>query len=508
MIDWIQKKLPPLIFLISFGFYLYTLAPVVTFVDSGELAAVIGTRGVAHPPGFPLYLLLGSFAAVIPVGTLIWRLNAFSALCAAVSIALTYMIFSRVSESPAPAISKKQTKGKLKAKHISMIDMPWVGASAAAFAWMTNRALWNTATVTEVYSLHALLLTLFCFFLISYSHAVEPVSTKYLALAALMAGLGISNYPPFGLIAPAALFYVYRHEKRSVRKILKNRFWMLALIAGGLLPYLLLPIRANSDPLLNWGNPSNWELFWKHVSAAQYKVFLGSPNFALLSKAFSWWWDQWPVAIWLLMLPGIVFLWKFRSDEFYLMLIIGITNILYVLSYDVSDVASAPVDFYAYLLPLFWISSLWIGSGVQWIVLTVRRLQDRRSLAIATAVVLIVGIPITTAATFWQHSNRRDYFYADDFARSILGSLPPNALVLADDWTFVSPVLYLQHGENIRPDVVVLDTELLRRSWYFGYLNKRASWLAEANQHEIAGFMSELLKFESNRSYRDRKSVV
>jgi hypothetical protein len=499
MMEWIQRKLPLIIFAISLSFYIYTLAPVVTFVDSGELAAVVGSRGVAHPPGFPLYLLLASVAAVIPIGSFIWRLNAFSALCAAISVALTFAIFNRIAAAAPEITRKKKTKTQSKSIPIPAIDISWVGASVAAFAWMTNKALWNTATVTEVYALHAMLVTLFCFFLISYSRAEDPAAIRYLALASLTAGLGISNYPPFGLLAPATFFYVYQFEKRSGRKFWKNKQVMIVLILAGLIPYVLLPIRANSDPLLNWGNPSNWELFWKHISAAQYKIYLGSPNFALLSNAFSLWWAQWPVPIWLLILPGIVFLWKFRRNEFYLLLIIGTMNILYVLSYDITDVSSAPSDYYAYLLPLCWVSAMCIGSAVQWIVLILQRLLPR--ITTVVAVILIAAVPIVTATMFWKSCNRHNYSYADDFVRSILVALPPNALVLAPDWTFVSPALYLQHVENIRPDVVVLDTELLRRSWYFAYLTKRAPWLAQSSHEEIVSFTKDLKNYEEGRPY-------
>jgi hypothetical protein len=488
-----------IIFAISLGFYIYTLAPVVTFVDSGELAAVIGTRGVPHPPGFPLYLLLASFAAIIPIGSFIWRLNAFSALCAAISVALTVLVFDRIAMVVPEVVRKKKTKNQPKPISIPIIDKCWAGASAAAFAWMTNKALWSTATVTEVYALHAMLITLFCFFLIKYSRVEDPGATRYLALASLIAGLGISNYPPFALLAPATFFYVYRFEKRSGRKFSKNKLWMFLLILAGLLPYVLLPIRANSDPLLNWGNPSNWELFWKHISAAQYKIYLGSPNFALLSNAFSLWWDQWPIPIWLLILPGVVFLWKFRRNEFYLFLIIGAMNILYVLSYDITDVSSAPSDYYTYLLPLCWVSAVCIGSAVQWIVLISQKLFPR--FVTLTAVILIAAVPIVTASVYWKSCNRHNYTYADDFVRSILVALPPNALVLAPDWTFVSPAMYLQHVENVRPDVVVLDTELLRRSWYFSYLNKRAAWLVQSSQEQIMSFTKELRKYEEGREY-------
>ena len=495
MTEWNSGKLASIIFLIALTFYIYTMAPVVTFVDSGELAAVVGTRGISHPTGFPLYSLLTSLVAAIPVGTLIRRLNSFSALCAAISVAMTYLIFQKILKD----VSSKKRKTKSKSIGLPLVEMAWVGSSAAGFAWMTNRALWSTATVTEVYALHAMLLTIFCFSLISYSRSIEPASTKYLALAFLIAGLGISNYPPFAILAPAVLFYLYKKRPASMKW--KNMLWMFGLFAGGLLPYILLPIRANSDPLLNWGNPSSWELFWKHVSAAQYKIFLGKPNFAHLSDAILLWWDQWPVPIWLLMVSGIVFIFRMRRDEFYLTFIIGITNILYVLSYDIVDVSSAPSDYYAYLLPLCCVSSIWIGAGVQWIVVTIQKLSINPQIVRTMSIVLLIGIPVGTAVAFWGQSNRRQYVYADDFARSILVSLPRNSLVLTHDWTFVSPALYLQHIEQVRPDVVVLDTELLRRSWYFKYVKKVAPWLVQSNERQISAFVTELAKYESGIPY-------
>jgi hypothetical protein len=276
---------------------------------------------------------------------------------------------------------------------------------------------------------------------------------------------------------------------------------MAGLFLGGLLPYILLPIRANSDPLLNWGNPSSLELFWKHISAAQYKVFLGKPNFAHLPEAFRLWWDQWPVPVWLLFPFGFIFLFRKRKIELFFTLIICVTNILYVLSYDIVDVTSAPSDYYAYLLPLCWASSICIGAGLQWIIQALQRFSLQRIQYVTISIVLLILIPAITALTSWNQSNRRQYLYADDFARIILLSLPFNSLVLTGDWTFVSPSLYLQHVENVRPDVTVLDIELLRRSWYFKYLEKRAPWLSQGNQKQIQSFLKELSKFESGLDY-------
>jgi hypothetical protein len=426
------------------------------------------------------------------------RVNAFSALCAAGSVFFTYLIFLQIFKSN-PLKKQKKSKQKQKVPEKTEIATIWAGACAAALAWMSNRALWNTATVTEVYALHALMITIFSYCLISSARISGIGSMRYLGFAALTAGLAVSNYPPFAILAPAVLFYLYKKPPEIIR--LRTLVWLGVFILGGLLPYILLPIRAKSDPLLNWGNPSNWELFWNHVSAAQYKVFIGKPDFGGLSHAFQLWGNQWPVPIWLLIIPGMIYLFRQRRDVFYYTLIVGIVNILYVLSYDITDVSSAPSDYYAYLLPLCWTSAIWIGAGLQWAVLVLQKLVAARYVYNTIVIVMITLIPALSAYASWDDSNRRNYFYADDFARSILISLPPNSLVLTHDWTFVSPSLYLQLVENVRPDVVVLDTELLRRSWYFRYLSKRASWLEKQSAEEISAFMTELLKYERSLPY-------
>jgi hypothetical protein len=417
-------------------------------------------------------------------------------LCAAVSVFFTYLIFIQIFKS-IPV--KKLKKQKQKVSEQPEIPTIWAGACAAAFAWMSNRALWNTATVTEVYALHALMITIFSYCLISASRTSDPGATRYLGFAALTSGLAVANYPPFAILAPAVLFYLYKKPPQNLRW--KTVLWLGVLILGGLLPYILLPIRAQSEPLLNWGNPSNWELFWNHVSAAQYKVFLGKPDFGNLPQALQLWWHQWPIPIWLLIIPGMIYLVRQRRDVFYYTLVTGITNIFYVLSYDIVDVSSAPSDYYAYLLPLCWASAIWIGAGLQWIVVAIQKLSVGRYVYNTISIVLIALIPALSAYASWGDSNRRDYLYADDFARSILISLPPNSVVLTHDWTFVSPSLYLQHIEKLRPDVVVLDTELLRRSWYFKYLSKRAAWLEKESSEEISAFITELLKYERGLPY-------
>jgi hypothetical protein len=493
--------------------YFYTLAPSVTFVDSGELAAVIATDGVSHPSGSPLYLLFGKIIKVIPVSSLIRRLNFFSAICAAFSVALTTIVFRKFAENLDPIKparlpakrkkdkkDKKDKKAKDQPKEASLVSIALIaGALAAGFAWMSNLALWSSATVTEVYALHALLITLVA--LLVWIYRIESVRKDAsripaLPLAAFASGLAISNYPPFGILAPAVLAVIFKTEGWKFIYRWKRLILLILCLSAGLLPYILLPIRAGYDPLLNWGNPSNWENFWKHVSAQQYQIFLGSPRLTLLPNAFRLWWNQWPFYVWFMIIPGVIWLFAKNRAAFWFTAIAGGANLLYLLTYDITDVSSAPSDFYVYILPLSWASTIWIGSAVAWLVNLFVSVRENLVLALLLSIFPLAAVPAN-----WSEGNHRDYTYADDFARSILQAVAPNSLLLCPDWAFVSPSLYLQHAANLRPDVIVLDGELLRRSWYFPYLQKRDPQFYQLNRANIDAFLTELLKYEQGRPF-------
>lgn len=69
-----------LVAVFAFAVYLKTLAPGVHFIDSGELAAVACTLGIAHPTGYPLFTLIGWLFSNLPIASEeIVRLNMMSA---------------------------------------------------------------------------------------------------------------------------------------------------------------------------------------------------------------------------------------------------------------------------------------------------------------------------------------------------------------------------------------------------------------------------------------------
>ena len=92
-----KKLISGFLFLLTFGVYLFTLAPsVAPQGDSGELVTVAYTLGIAHHPGYPLYTLLAHLFTKIPFGSVAWRVNLFSAVCHSATVVVVYWIILKI----------------------------------------------------------------------------------------------------------------------------------------------------------------------------------------------------------------------------------------------------------------------------------------------------------------------------------------------------------------------------------------------------------------------------
>src|SRR5213596_4379632 len=81
-----------IVFFAALFLYSWTLAPTVTLTDSGELIVVAQGVGVAHPPGFPLWVILAHLASLVPLGNIAVRINFSSAVFAALASAMLTLV--------------------------------------------------------------------------------------------------------------------------------------------------------------------------------------------------------------------------------------------------------------------------------------------------------------------------------------------------------------------------------------------------------------------------------
>ncbi len=81
------------LFAAALALYVRTLATTLLLGDSAEFQVLAFTLGLAHGTGYPVYILLTKvFSLLVPMHTIAYRVNLFSAVCAALTLALVYLL--------------------------------------------------------------------------------------------------------------------------------------------------------------------------------------------------------------------------------------------------------------------------------------------------------------------------------------------------------------------------------------------------------------------------------
>lgn len=206
--------------------YAATLGPTIAPGDGGELTACAWTLGVPHPPGYPLYTVLGwLWAHGLPVGSVAWRLNAFSAACLAAGVGFIAAGGRRLGASRTAAAG---------------------GAGVFALAFEP----WRAAVGAEVFALHALFVAALLWLALRW-----PTTGRPPWLEALVVGLSGAHHQTAALLLPAFAFWLWVHRDRLGRDPLATLAGCTAIAAAGaLLPYGLLLWFGGRDDALVWGN--------------------------------------------------------------------------------------------------------------------------------------------------------------------------------------------------------------------------------------------------------------
>ncbi len=489
-----------LLALCAFAVYMATLSPTVNFIDSGELAAVSYTLGIAHPTGYPLFTLLGWLWSHLPIGSEpIVRLN----IMAAVYCALGVFFFSRLMMHLLLTLSRRSPVLHTKAK-----ETPFSGiltASAASSLILAfSETYWRQALSVEVYSLHLLFvsLVLMVFFGLTLPEdhergglqgRTDRAGEARWYLFAFLLGLAFTNHMTTVLLLPALVYFFFATQGNV------KATWRRGLVMGlpfvlGLSTYLYLPLRALRAPPLNWGNPVTVERLLWHLSGKQYVVWIFSSTEAA-GRQLSYFLSSLPgeVAFIGLVLAaiGVVILWKAHRKLLVATVLLFLTCIVYSINYDIHDIDS-------YFLLAYLVVALWAGIGALGVYVRFRGLGWRP--LVASAVLLVCGvIPLAYHYARVDESRNR---LVQDYTTNMFSSLQPRALVLSYQWDYwVSASYYYQLVLGERPDLVVIDKELLRRSWYLIELERRFPWLIRQSSAEVEAFQKELYRFEHDLPY-------
>ncbi len=176
----LHKVFGTLAFLLAAITYIMTVQPSVPFWDCGEFTAASTWQQVPHPPGAPLFLMIGKvFQIIIPFGDLGWRVNLAASFSGAFSVLFTYLIAVKIIEN---------FRGKPKdfGEAISVYGSSFIAAAALTF----SDTMWFNSVESEVYATSLTFVALIVWLMMKWNEkADDPGHERYLLLIAYLIGL-------------------------------------------------------------------------------------------------------------------------------------------------------------------------------------------------------------------------------------------------------------------------------------------------------------------------------
>jgi len=418
----------------SFCLYLLTIAPSVQGFDSAELTVGAYDLGFIHPPGYPLYLIIGHLFTKIPLANVGFRVNLMSAFFASLSCFVLFILLIR------------QT-GNFPAAFVSTILLA------------TSPAYWSQSIRAEVYTLHVFIIT--CALFVFYQ-ALKEQSQKGYLLFYLLLGFGLGNHPTTILLWFSALISTIWLPGKLRKLTIPANLTAITLVG---FQYLYFPWRSNANlevdyirPYFNIDPGSLSGVLWIFSGRIFHCLFIPDGNLGLhLTQVFTRLFE---------------FLWLGTLGFGLLLALIGWFTLrkqhkiwnrmltLYFLANVCMFMAYGAIDKEVMFLPLFIVICIWIANGINtftdWISRSTK-FDDRKTSNFFISAILLLLI-ISAMLLDWKsvslHDDRRIY----DYTRQILDNAKPGATIV-NHWVTASVFDYLQIVEGRRPDVSIINID-------------------------------------------------
>lgn len=476
--------------LAGFGGYYRTLAPTVLDGDAALFQFTPQVLGVTYPTGYPIYLLFSRlWLTVFPWGEIAWRMNLFSAICAALALPGLYFVARRLLQSTPAAL-------------------------VAVLTFATLPTYWRWATEAKIYTLNMLLFSMVLSLAVlgplarnaGQGRLVAWLARHRYKLGALCLGLQIGVHSTTVLLLPGILLLFWldyrRGQQNPASPSTQPPLWRILLHSAPffIVPaatYLYVPLRAEwliaqmgrltaiQRGLLADFYHSGWQGWVRYFTAADFTggvvtnwgkvpAQLGSVYLPLLQSDFG----ELGTGLGFAGL-ALVLLWPSLRARFWPLLLVYAAPIPFVLTYGQGEQS-------AFLLTSNVVLSMLAGVPLALIQHTLPRLQSQaatyryagQGLVFGLMLVLVWAIPYRHSLSNinWLESkwNTAQYDYWFDVLQH---PLRPGAGVLAE-WGDLTSMWYMQHTQQLRPDLHGL---------YPPTEATAAAWLAEARPLYIAG---------------------
>jgi len=427
-----------LAFSLPFVLYLYHLAPTYIPVDSAEFTLCMKFWGLCHPPGFPLYVIVGHiFFAVFSFGEVIWRANLLSAIYGALTILFVYLTLARLK-----------------------VDLQIALLGALFLAVSTS--FWEFSLSADVFT--------FGTFLVTLSLYLAFCGKKLPAMFVL--GLSASHFYLTAVLWPIYVWYFSENsdksESQNVRKS-DGRSKMISILTWGFVfglgffPQILMYFRMQANPEINWGHHSGLAGF---VDYARRKEFgsgflLSNPaliynplkNFKQIWFFVKAWFFEFGMLMPVLGILG-VFYSKVEARREYLMLFYCFFAYAFVQLFLLSTIDPGgegnPFQLNKFYLVPFLFGTLFTILGIDYLV---RRFFEEFRGAFLFLLGALVFIYLLVN---WQTISMRGNYFSRNLVLDSLDSLPANSIAITVDHLVYFGALYEQKVNHAYTDKTIL----------------------------------------------------
>ena len=422
-----------LLFVGAFALYAVSAPRTVMLEDDGLFITTATFAGVAHPPGYPLYVLFGWLASHVPLGEVAWRVHALSGLMGALTCAcIAWVVLRRTGNRPAA----------------------WLAGAALA----ASEHFWSQAIIADVYTTNtaAVFLTLA---LVQEASAARR--TRLWIAAAAVYGLGLANHYPL-LILASPLFVAYAvGAGRDFRRRIPYLVPVAALAAAALYGWMVW--RSHQPAPVNFLGPiGSWGEFLSFVDRSIYSHIDENPNAGIADKLSFAGHFLVQALLQFGVIGTLVALWgafvscrsgwrlglscealAFVASSFLLIAMLGF-------NYEPLRIST----FRPYPLIAYGILALWLGHGVDALTRWVRVRRARLlPAAYAAGALLVAGLCAWNVGVNYRPHDR----FAEEQARALLDiTVKDSVFVLYSD-PFVGPMSYLHWVKGLRPDLRLLE---------------------------------------------------
>ena len=488
---------------VLFSVYLYTIAPTVSLWDCGEFIACSHILGVPHPPGTPLYILMGRvFDILLPFKEVAKRVNFISVLSGALAGGFLYLIILNVLRR------FKENKTEKLSLYSHLIAV--FSSIGAGFCF----SVWDSSVEAEVYAASLLVIVLGLWLILKWEDNRGKLADNNLLLLLvylLALSVGIHLLPL--LLIPGILVFILLVDW----KVFKNPKLITAVLILAIIAvstYLYLIIRAQANPGINEANPSTWAKLWDVISRKQYgkdNIFVRhtswethyGPLRALMEqikvffKYFSWQFFPYPreatntllrnVSIIGTIIYVFIGFWgmfvHFERDRksFYLIFILYVLvtiGLVVYLNHEFSP--SDPNPAHQPREPrerdYFWTAGFfffmfYVALALYWMY---EQLKKRKTVPVYCVVILsfIMGF-IPLVSNIKSHANRRGNWIAHNYAYNLLSCPVDNSVFFTNGDNDTFPLWFLQEVKNFRKfnsekkeGVRVACFALMNTEWY------------------------------------------